>query len=162
MPDQVSRQQEFDSTIDDRYLEDYVVGDTFEYGDISVDESQIIEFAREYDPQSFHLDPVAAANGPFDGLIASGWQTAALMMRLFADHYLSRVASLGGPGVDELRWLRPVRPGDVLRLRVTVLETSVSRSKPDRGLLRTLAELVDPSGTPVFRTTVLNFLLRRS
>jgi len=153
--------QVFEVPIDQRYFEDYAAGATYEFGTVSVTEPEIIEFAAEYDPQSFHVDPEAAASGPFGGLIASGWQTAALMMRLFARHYLSTVASLGGPGVDELRWLRPVRPGDVLRLRVTVLDTKASNSKPDRGLVRTLAELLDPAGQPVFKATVLNFLRRR-
>jgi acyl dehydratase len=151
----------FNPPIDQRYFEDYLAGSTYEFGSVSVSESQIIEFAKEYDPQSFHIDPAAAVTGPFGGLIASGWQTAGLMMRLFVEHYLSSVASLGGPGVDELRWLRPVRPNDVLRLRVTVVDTKASNSKPDRGLVRTLAELIDSAGKPVFKATVLNFLRRR-
>ncbi|MFF8785746.1 MaoC family dehydratase [Streptomyces sp. NPDC015125] len=159
---QATDEQLLTTPIDQRYFEDYVPGSTYVFGTASVDESQIVEFAKEYDPQFFHVDPVAAADGPFGGLIASGWQTAALMMRLFARHYLSSVASLGGPGVDELRWLRPVRPGDVLTLRVTVLEAKASNSKPDRGLVRSLAELLDPAGEPVFKATVLNFLRRRT
>lgn len=151
----------FATPLDQRYFEDYVAGSTYEFGTVSVTEAQIIEFAKEYDPQPFHVDPAAAVDGPFGGIIASGWQTAALMMRLFAEHYLSSVASLGGPGVDELRWLRPVRPDDRLHLRVTVVDTKASNSKPDRGLVRTLAELVDDAGEPVFRVTVLNFLRRR-
>jgi acyl dehydratase len=160
MSESVARQV-FATPIDQRYFEDYVAGSTYEFGEASVSESQIVEFAKEYDPQAFHIDPAAAANGPFGGLIASGWQTAGLMMRLFAQHYLSSVASLGGPGVDELRWLRPVRPNDLLRLRVTVIDTKASNSKPDRGLVRTLAELLDQTDQPVFKATVLNFLLRR-
>lgn len=159
---QATDEQLLTTPIDQRYFEDYVPGSTYVFGTATVDEGQIVEFAKEYDPQFFHVDPVAAADGPFGGLIASGWQTAALMMRLFARHYLSSVASLGGPGADELRWLRPVRPGDVLTLRVTVLEAKASNSKPDRGLVRSLAELLDPVGEPVFKATVLNFLLRRT
>jgi acyl dehydratase len=151
----------FDPPIDQRYFDDYIAGRSYEFGSISVSESQIIEFAEEYDPQFFHIDPVGAASGPFGGIIASGWQTAALMMRLFVEHYLSSVANLGGPGVDELRWLRPVRPDDVLRLRVTVVDTKASNSKPDRGLVRTLAELVDSADRPVFRAIVLSLLRRR-
>lgn len=153
--------QVFATPIEQRYFEDYVAGSSYQFGEVSVSETQIIDFAKEYDPQSFHVDPHAAATGPFGGIIASGWQTAALMMRLFAQYYLSSVASLGGPGVDELRWLRPVRPDDVLTLRVTVLDTKASNSKPDRGLVRTLAELLDSAGEPVFKATVLNFLRRR-
>lgn len=154
-------QDAFDATADDRYLEDYVPGAVYEWGEVSVDQEQILQFAKEYDPQFFHVDPEAAADGPYGGLIASGWQTAGLMMRLLAEHYLTDTSSLGGPGVDELRWLRPVRPGDVLRLRVTVLEARPSASRPDRGLLRTRAELLDDAGEPVFRCTVLNLVRRR-
>ncbi|MCZ1006242.1 MaoC family dehydratase [Streptomyces lydicus] len=159
---QATDEQLLTTPIDQRYFEDYVPGSTYVFGTATVDEKQIVEFAKEYDPQFFHVDPVAAADGPFGGLIASGWQTAALMMRLFARHYLSSVASLGGPGADDLRWLRPVRPGDVLTLRVTVLEAKASNSKPDRGLVRSLAELLDPVGEPVFKATVLNLLRRRT
>ena len=111
----------FSNPIDDRYFEDYVTGSTYEFGDIAVSEAEIIEFAGRYDPQDFHTDPAAAMKSPFGGLIASGWLTAALMMRLFADHYLSRNASLSSPGIDELRWKKPVRPDDRLRIRVTVV-----------------------------------------
>jgi acyl dehydratase len=152
----------FEPPIDDRYLEDYRPGSTYQFGAIEVTEKSITEFAREFDPQPFHVDPEAAAEGPFGGIIASGWHTSAMMMRLFADHYLSRVASLGGPGVDELRWLLPVRPGDRLTLRVTVLEARRSRSKPDRGLVRTHAEMVNQNGEPVMTVVVLNLLRLRS
>jgi acyl dehydratase len=145
----------------DRYFEDYVPGSTFEYGSVKVTEQEIIEFATKFDPQPFHVDPVAAATGPFGGLIASGWHTASLMMRMLADNYLSKVASLGSPGIDELRWLKPVRPGDVLRLRVSVLDARVSNSKPDRGLVRSLIEVLNADDDVVSRTTAVNFLLRR-
>jgi acyl dehydratase len=147
--------------VGDRYFEDYTAGTTHEYGGLTVSETEIIDFASQYDPQSFHVDPVAAKDGPFGGLIASGWHTVALMMKLFAEHYLSTVASLGSPGVDELRWLKPVRPGDRLRLRVHVLETRPSRSDPGRGVVRTLAELVDDDGAEVLRVTVVNLLRTR-
>jgi acyl dehydratase len=147
--------------MEDRYFEDYVPGSTFEYGSVKLTESEIIEFATKFDPQPFHVDPAAAATGPFGGLIASGWHTASLMMRMLADGYLSKVASLGSPGIDELRWLKPVRPGDVLRLRVSVLDSRVSKSKPDRGLVRSLIEVLGADDDVVFRATALNFLLRR-
>ena len=115
--------------VGDRYFEDYVPGAVYEFGSIDVSEAEIIEFALRFDPQDMHLDPDAAARGPFGGLIASGWHTAAMMMRLFCDHFLSKAASLASPGIDELRWLRPVRPGDVLRIRVSVLEGTRSRSR---------------------------------
>src|SRR5579875_2833055 len=95
-----------------RYFEDYPEGAVFEYGSVTVDAAEIIEFARRFDPQPMHVDPEAAACGPFGGLIASGWHTAGLMMRLFVEHFLPRgAASLGAPAIDELRWPRPVRPG---------------------------------------------------
>ncbi len=126
-----------------RYFEDYVTGTTFEYGEISLRADEIIEFAKRFDPQPIHIDPEAAERGPFAGLIASGWHTAGVMMRLLADHYISHVASMASPGVDEIRWLKPVRPGDTLSIRVTVLETKRSRSKPDRGVVQSLVEVMN-------------------
>lgn len=143
---------------EDRYFEDYVPGSVHDCGETSVSEDEIVEFATRYDPQSFHVDAALAADGPFGGLIASGWHTASLMMRLLADHYLSTVSSLGSPGVDELRWVKPLRPNVPLRLRATVADARLSRSKPDRGLVTTRAELLDPDGDVVFRATLLNFL----
>ena len=126
-----------------RWFEDYPPGSVFEGGAVAVGEADILDFARRYDPQDMHIDPAKAAAGPFGGLIASGWHTAALMMRLFVEHYLSPVSSLASPGIDELRWLRPVRPGDVLGLRVTVTDARRSRSKPDRGLVTSLVEVLN-------------------
>jgi acyl dehydratase len=119
---------QFTTPVEDRYFEDYVAGSVHEFGRIAVDEREVIEFASRYDPQPFHTDPQAAQRSPFGGLIASGWHTAGLMMRLVVEHYLSRVASLASPGVDELRWTQPVRPGDTLSVRATVLEARRSRS----------------------------------
>jgi len=133
----------------ERYFEDYVPGTTEEFGGVVVEEAEIIEFAKRFDPQDFHTDPEVAASGPFGGLIASGWHTAALMMRMFADHYLSKASSLGSPGIDEIRWPRPVRPGDTLRVRVNILDARLSRSKPDRGIVNTLAEVLNQSGEVV-------------
>ncbi len=142
----------------ERYFEDYLAGSVYQYGTISVDEAEIVDFAERYDPQYFHTNPDAAARGPFGGLIASGWHTAALMMRLFAEHYLSKVASLGSPGVEELRWIRPVRPGDQLQIRVSILETHRSRSKPDRGVVRTLVEVLNQAEEVVMSLKAVNFL----
>ncbi len=152
---------DFTTPIEDRWFEDYVPGSVFWYGSLTVSEEDILGFARQYDPQSFHADPEAAAAGPFQGLIASGWQTTALMMQLYAEHYLSKAASLASPGVDELRWLRPVRPGDSLSMRTTVAEARVSRSKPDRGLVHTRVEMLNQHGDPVMTVTVMNILRRR-
>jgi acyl dehydratase len=146
----------------ERYFEDYHVGMIDEFGDIAVTAEEIVEFARRYDPQSMHVDPLAAAQGPFGGLIASGWHTASMVMRLFVEHYLSKVATLPSPGVDELRWVRPVRPGDTLRVRVTVLETKRSRSKPDRGLVRGLVEVLNQNDELVMTQRPMNLMRCRS
>jgi acyl dehydratase len=149
---------DFAVPIDQRYFEDYIVGSSYEYGTAAVDEREVLAFAKQFDPQPMHVDPVAAAQGPFGGLIASGWHTSGLMMRLFVDHYLSSVASLGSPGVDELKWLKPVRPGDTLRIRVTVTDARRSRSKPDRGIVRTLIEVLNQSGETVSTINAMNLL----
>jgi acyl dehydratase len=152
---------DFPVPIDDRYFEDYLPGAVYEYGHVTVSEAEILDFARAFDPQPIHVDPVFAAEGPFRGLIASGWHTSAIMMRLFADHYLSRVASLASPGIDELRWPAPLRPGDSVRLRVTIVEARRSRSKPDRGLVRTHAELITQNDETVLTLTAMNILRAR-
>ena len=126
-----------------RWFEDFAVGDTATFGGHEVTEQEIIRFATEYDPQPFHTDPAAARDSIFGGLIASGWNTAAIMMRALVDHYVSAESSLGSPGIDELRWTQPVRPGDRLRVRVTVTETIPSRSKPDRGVVRAFTEVLN-------------------
>ena len=149
---------DFAVPIDQRYFEDYVVGSSYEYGTAAVDEREVLAFAKQFDPQPMHVDPVAAAQGPFGGLIASGWHTSGLMMRLFVDHYLSSVASLASPGVDELKWLQPVRPGDTLRIRVTVTEARRSRSKPDRGIVRTFIEVLNQRGETVSTINAMNLL----
>ena len=151
----------FITPIEDRYLEDYVVGSVYEFGSIAVEEAEIIDFARRFDPQVFHSDPEAAKRTIFGGLVASGWHTASMMMRLFVDHYLSWAASLGSPGIDELRWTKPVRPGDELSIRVTVLEANRSRSKPDRGVLRSFVEVLNQDHEVVLTVNAVNFLLCR-
>jgi len=152
---------DFAAPIDDRYFEDYEPGAVYEYGYVTVTEAQILDFARTFDPQPIHVDPEYAARGPFHGLIASGWHTAGIMMRMLVDHYLSRIASLGSPGLDELRWPAPVRPGDSLRLRATVVEVRRSRSKPDRGLVRTQSELINQNDEVVLQVTAMNILRAR-
>ncbi len=133
----------FTSSPENRYFEDYLPGAVHEFGTIAVEEAKMIDFARRFDPQPFHIDPEAAKHSPFRGLIASGWHTASMAMRLLVDNYVSRVASLGSPGVDELRWRKPVRPGDTLSIRVTVLEAKVSRSKPNQGTIRSYVEVLN-------------------
>jgi acyl dehydratase len=148
--------------VQDRHFEDYAPGVAFEYGEISVTEAEIIEFARRFDPQYIHIDHERATQGPFGGLIASGWHTAAMMMRLIVDNFLPKTASLGSPGIDELRWLHPVRPGDVLRVRLSVLEATRSRSKPDRGVVRTLCEVLNQDKAVVMSLRAMNIIACRS
>jgi acyl dehydratase len=142
---------------DNRWFEDYEPGSVYEFGSIRVTEEEVLEFGRRFDPQVFHTDPAAAAKTEYGGLIASGWHTAALMMRMYSDHYLSHVATLVSPGVDEVRWLQPVRPGDVLSMRVTVVEARRSRSRPDRGMVRSAVEVLNQRGEPVMTLSGLNF-----
>ncbi len=152
----------FASPASERYFEDYVPGVVHSFGSVVVTEAEVLEFAGRYDPQPIHTDPEYAVTGPFGGLIASGWHTAALFMRLFADHFLSRVASLASPGIDELRWVAPVRPGDTLRVRATVVEARVSRSKPDRGVVRTEVVVLNQDEVAVLTMSAVNIMLRRS
>lgn len=145
----------------DRYFEDYTEGAEFELGTVKVTEAEIIEFGQKYDPQPFHVDPAAAAESPYGGLIASGWHTGSLMMSKLVGGYLSPATSLGSPGLEELKWLKPVRPGDELSVRVTVLDTRPSKSKPDRGLVRSRIEVRNQQDEVVCSSVALNFVLRR-
>ena len=122
--------------VSEMFLEDLHVGDRFGSDTVEVTEEKIIAFAREWDPQQFHLDPKAAEESIFKGLSASGWHTAAMSMKLFITGQLKLAGGSVGLGVDELRWPRPVRPGDVLRLETEILDVRASRSKPDRGIIR--------------------------
>jgi acyl dehydratase len=125
-----------------RFFEDYTEGAMYEFGSVTVKEEEIIEFARQYDPQPFHTNPDIAQTTGFGGIVASGWHTAGMAMKLLVENYLPGRSALGSPGVDQLRWHKPVRPGDILSVRVTIIETKQSRSKPDRGLLRTFVEVM--------------------
>ena len=144
-----------------RYFEDYPVGAIFEFGSTTVSESDIIAFATRYDPQAMHVDRALSARGPFGEVIASGWHTTALVMRQIADHFLPE-NGLAAPGIDELRWPNPLRPGDTLRIRATILEARRSRSKPDRGLVRTLVEALNQHGDPVLTMKPMNLIRCRS
>lgn len=145
----------------ERWFEDYRAGSVHDIGSVRVDKDEVIEFARRYDPQRFHTDEEAAQRTIFGGLIASGWHTAALMMRLLADNFLPGAASLGAPAVDALRWHLPVRPGDLLSVQVTVCETRRSRSKPDRGVMRTRVEVANQRGELAMSLEAVNILLCR-
>ena len=132
-----------------RYFEDLEAGAVYELGSVVVDEAEVIEFATRFDPQPFHIDPAAASASHFGGLIASGWHTAAMFMRLFADNFVNHTASMGSPGIDELRWLAPVRPGDEVSARFTIVSTRPSASRPDRGLVESLWEMTNQDGVVV-------------
>ena len=152
----------FTTAPDNRYFEDYVTGSVHEFGSIAVDEREAIDFGKRFVPLSYHTDREAAKKSIYGGLIASGWHTAALMMRLYTDNYLSKVANLGSPGVDELRWEKPVFPGDQLSIRVTVLEARRSTSKPDRGILRSFIEVLNQKREVVMSLKSVNFVRSRS
>lgn len=117
----------------DRWFEDFATGQVFETRGCTLSEAQILDFAWQHDPQPFHIDKEAAAQTPYGGIIASGFQTLLVAFRLFYQEKIINAASMGSPGMDELRWLAPVRPGDTLRVRAEVLELRPSRSRPDRG-----------------------------
>ena len=144
-----------------RYWEDFKPGQVIELGSRTIDKDSILAFAREFDPQPFHTDEEAARHTIFGGLIASGWHTGSLSMRLFYDGVIKHVISFGSPGFDELRWVKPVRPGDTLSARFTVLECIASRTKPDRGIIRSLSEVTNQKGDTVLRLIATNFILAR-
>jgi acyl dehydratase len=144
-----------------RYWEDFAVGDVSELGSVTVSAEEIVEFARRYDPQPFHVDETAAQNGPFGGLAASGWHTAALFMSQFVRSILLDSASLGSPGVEELRWTAPVRPGDTLTARVTVTDSQPSSRNPNRGTVFTSSEVFNQDGTLVMTMKARGFFARR-
>lgn len=153
---------EFSVPADDRYFEDYVAGRIYEFGSFTLEEEEMLSFARRYDPQPFHVDPQKAEQGPYHGLIASGLQTISIVTRLYMDHYMSTVAGMGSPGMDEVRWPKPVRPGDTLRLRVTIVETRPSSSRKDRGLVTALAEGINQKNEVVASLRIVNIIKARN
>ncbi|OGQ84246.1 MAG: acyl dehydratase [Deltaproteobacteria bacterium RIFCSPLOWO2_12_FULL_60_19] len=152
----------FTTSVENRYFEDYVAGSVHEFGPIAVALEEVIEFGKRFVPLTYHTNPELAKQSIYGGLIASGWHTASLMMRLYTDNYLSKVANLGSPGVDELRWDKPVFPGDALSIRVTVLETRVSQSKPDRGIVRSFVEVLNQKREGVMSLKMVNFVSSRN
>ena len=144
------------------HWEDFSVGSVIECSGMSVSRDEIVDFARRFDPQPFHLDDAAARETHFGGLVASGWHTASLAMRMMCDGYLHRAASLGSPGVDNLRWTAPVRPGDTLRLRMTVLGARPMRSRPDAGLVESRWEVFNQHDVLVLEMSGWGMFGRRS
>jgi len=153
--------EKFSLSKDEWFFENYEKGSVFLFGSVQIKEDEVIEFAKLYDPQPFHIDRNAAKESPYKGLIASGWQTCAFVMRLLVDNYFSSTSSIGSPGIDELRWLIPVRPGDELTVRATVLETKISRSKPDRGIVKTFIEAINQQKNIVMSFHSVNIILCR-
>ncbi len=146
--------------MDTRFLDDLFPGQHFKTPGITLTEADIIDFALRYDPQPFHLDVNAAAESPYGGLIASGFQSLALCFRLFIQSGMLAESSMGSPGIDELRWLAPVRPGDTLHTEIEVIEVRPSKSKLDRGIARLRYHAVNQRGEVVL-TLIINHLLRR-
>jgi acyl dehydratase len=144
-----------------RYFEDFKVGDVTEVGPVSVSENEIVAFAQRYDPQPFHIDTEAAKASPFGGLIASGWHTTALFMGMFVRAVLLDSASLGSPGVEEIRWTAPVRPGDTLTGRTTVTDVQPSSTNPNRGTVFTTNEVFNQNGECVMTLKARGFFARR-
>lgn len=144
------------------FFEDFVPGAVYALGTCALSAEEIVAFARAYDPQPFHVDADAARQSMFGGLIASGWHTASSYMRLFVDHLLNGSTSQGSPGLDELRWPTPVRPGDILSATYTVLEVRPSGSRPTLGIVRGRGEMVNQRGEVVLHMLSAGFFGRRS
>ena len=145
-----------------RWFEDYRVGEIAEFGEHLVTEAEIVEFATRYDPQPFHVDAEAAKASIYGGLIASGWMTGSIMMRLLVEHFISPISGMGSPGVDEVRWPKPVRAGDRLRVRITTIEAKRSQSKPDRGIIQVQQEMINQHGDTVMSLRGTSFLKCRT
>ncbi|MHB8668043.1 MAG: MaoC family dehydratase [Burkholderiales bacterium] len=144
------------------YWEDFTPGRVFETPSRTLSEADMVRFAREYDPQTFHTDAEAARDTPFGGLIASGWQTCGVTMRLMCDGYLLETSCAGSPGVEELRWLKPVRPGDTLRLKTTVVESTPSAKQRNRGTVLFIWETFNQNGEVVLSMRGRQMFLRRT
>jgi acyl dehydratase len=145
-----------------RYFEDFRVGEVLALGSRTVSEAEIIAFGRDFDPQPFHTDPVKARDSVFGGLVASGWHTAALFMRLLVDGFVNIVAhSMGSPGVDKIEWRKPVRPGDTLTGRITISDMIASKTRADRGTMKTRGELLNQHGEVVMIIDAVGFFGRR-
>lgn len=144
-----------------RFLEDIVVGETLAFGQYEVTEGEIVEFAKKYDPQRIHTDPDFAANSEMGSLIASGWHTCGMFMKMMVDAVMGEDTGMVSPGVDELRWLRPVRPGDTLRAEGEVVSARASRSKPDRGIVQMRYRVFNQHDDVVMTVKTSSFVRRR-
>ncbi len=144
------------------HWEDFTQGQVTEYGPRLLTREEIIAFAAEFDPQPMHLDEEAAAAGMFGGLAASGWHSCCVLMRMITDGFIADASFMGAPGVEEVKWLAPIRPGERVRARATVLETRASRSRPDMGFVKFQFELVDAADRRLMTLTVIPMFGRRS
>ncbi|TMA22466.1 MAG: MaoC family dehydratase [Deltaproteobacteria bacterium] len=143
------------------YWEDFAVGTVREFGGMTLEKADIVRFARDWDPQPFHVDEEAAKRSPYGGLIASGWQTCAAAMRMCCDAYLLDAASVGSPGVENVRWVKPVRPGDTLKVRLEVLDARPLKSKPGVGLVKNRWQLFNQDGEEVMQMEGYGMFLQR-
>jgi len=146
---------------DPRYWDDYEIGTKYDLGSTSFTADEIVEFARQFDPQSFHVDEAAAKASMFGGLIASGWHVTSKLMRLFVDNYVDRRTALGSPGLDEIRWLKPVRPGDRLTAWVECAGKVPSKSRPDMGVIHEHWRATNQKGELVLTLKGINMVRRR-
>ena len=144
-----------------RYFDELKEGERFATGEWTLDEAEIVAFARAFDPQPIHVDKAGAADGPYGGLIASGFQTMALGFRLFYELGVINEACIGGPGIDNVRFHRPARPGDTIHAIATIAETRLSRSKPDRGYLRMAYDVRNQRDEAVLSYEIVHILMRR-
>jgi acyl dehydratase len=147
--------------LSERYLEDFAVGQRFNSGRLRIDRERALAFAAEFDPQPFHLDEVAARRSMFGGLVASGWHTAAVTMRLLLESELKPAGGIVGAGLDECRWPRPLRPGDELRVECEVLEVRPSKSRPEQGLIKLRTTTLNQDDEAVLVHVVNLIVLRR-
>ena len=145
-----------------RFWEDFKVGEIEQIGGKKVERNEVIDFARQFDPQPFHVDESAAKSSMYGGLIASGWHTCAMVMRMMCDAYLVKSASVGSPGIDNLKWLKPVRPGDTIHARRTTLESRTSKSRPEIGIVRNLWEVFNQDGELVMTMEGYGMFRRRN
>ena len=145
-----------------RFWEDFKVGEVEQIGGKKVERDEVIDFARQFDPQPFHVDEAAATQSMYGGLIASGWHTCSMVMRMMCDAYLVQSASVGSPGIDNLKWLKPVRPGDTIRARRTTLESRTSKSRPEIGIVRNLWEVFNQEGELVMTMEGYGMFRRRN
>ena len=145
-----------------RYFEDIEVGKIEEVGSYLMTREEIVDFASKYDPQPFHLDEEKAKDSMFGELVASGFHTASAMMRMMVDNLMKDGGGLGSPGIDELRWIQPVKPGDVLHLRAQVLEKRESKSKPGIGIMKNYVEVLNQKNEVVLTMKSTGFVRKRN